>query len=544
MSLYSATSSGFGHEPLDVGGVVKEASNFDYNPDIPLRYWLRTAAAIQSQAQSYERDGNEQDAYLFYFRHVHLVLEKLATHPEIRLPPNRPLWRRVYADAMANLTKLEELKPRINMRYKQHLDDMARRKARQDRWEQEHPKSTRRSMANDGESLRPPSSGSERKKHRKELKAGENRSYAVALANKEFRRRKETHDAQYGAERLPSHTPVHGHTPARRGSASYDDQTYDVSRDLIATQRRVEQAFSERNSAQSSSRKSSESATVPRYPTVPQKSASNVSTDSRPEVPPKYELHDLMSRTSLDPRIPPKLPPKENVVCDPWAPLVPAKVLDQVPLEAVSRASTETPPPADIDSKDYTFNPSAWTEGGEPLRTVFINPNLRFQFLDIARSNTRRNLETCGILCGHLISNAFFITKLVIPEQESTSDTCDTVNEGALFDYCDKENLMTLGWIHTHPTQTCFLSSRDLHTHSGYQVQLAESIAIVCAPQHDPSYGVFRLTAPPGLKSVLNCRQTGLFHPHPEPNVYTDAMRPGHVMELAGLEFDIVDLRP
>jgi STAM-binding protein len=90
-------------------------------------------------------------------------------------------------------------------------------------------------------------------------------------------------------------------------------------------------------------------------------------------------------------------------------------------------------------------------------------------------------------LCGRLVSNAFFVSKLVIPEQESTSDTCDTVNEGALFDYCDSENLMTLGWIHTHPTQTCFLSSRDLHTHSGYQVQLAESIAIVCAPRHQPS---------------------------------------------------------
>jgi STAM-binding protein len=79
------------------------------------------------------------------------------------------------------------------------------------------------------------------------------------------------------------------------------------------------------------------------------------------------------------------------------------------------------------------------------------------------------------------------VLKLVIPEQEATSDTCDTVNEAALFDYCDANDLMTLGWIHTHPSQTCFMSSRDLHTHGGYQVQLAESIAIVCAPRHEPS---------------------------------------------------------
>lgn len=52
------------------------------------------------------------------------------------------------------------------------------------------------------------------------------------------------------------------------------------------------------------------------------------------------------------------------------------------------------------------------------------------------------------------------------------------------------------------------------------------------------------MTDPPGMKSVLNCRQTGLFHPHPETDIYTDAMRPGHVFETPGLEFKVVDLRP
>lgn len=55
---------------------------------------------------------------------------------------------------------------------------------------------------------------------------------------------------------------------------------------------------------------------------------------------------------------------------------------------------------------------------------------------------------------------------------------------------------------------------------------------------------MFRLTDPPGMKSVLSCTQQGLFHPHVESNIYTDALRPGHVLEAKGLEFDIVDLRP
>ena len=46
------------------------------------------------------------------------------------------------------------------------------------------------------------------------------------------------------------------------------------------------------------------------------------------------------------------------------------------------------------------------------------------------------------------------------------------------------------------------------------------------------------------MKTVLHCTQTGLFHPHVESNIYTDALRPGHVYEAKGLEFDVVDLRP
>jgi STAM-binding protein len=56
-----------------------------------------------------------------------------------------------------------------------------------------------------------------------------------------------------------------------------------------------------------------------------------------------------------------------------------------------------------------------------------------------------------------------------------------------MFDYCMNEDLLLLGWIHTHPTQTCFMSSRDLHTHAGYQVMMPESVAIVCAPKFQPS---------------------------------------------------------
>jgi STAM-binding protein len=46
------------------------------------------------------------------------------------------------------------------------------------------------------------------------------------------------------------------------------------------------------------------------------------------------------------------------------------------------------------------------------------------------------------------------------------------------------------------------------------------------------------------MRVILNCAQSGLFHPHAESKIYTDALRPGHVHELKGLEFEVVDLRP
>ena len=45
------------------------------------------------------------------------------------------------------------------------------------------------------------------------------------------------------------------------------------------------------------------------------------------------------------------------------------------------------------------------------------------------------------------------------------------------------------------------------------------------------------------MQTILNCAQTGLFHPHAADNIYTDALRPGHVFEAKGLEFEVYDMR-
>eukprot|EP00057_Strongylocentrotus_purpuratus_P032761 XP_788766.1 PREDICTED: STAM-binding protein-like A [Strongylocentrotus purpuratus] len=155
------------------------------------------------------------------------------------------------------------------------------------------------------------------------------------------------------------------------------------------------------------------------------------------------------------------------------------------------------------------------------LRDLFIPADTMERFLVLASHNTQRNLETCGILAGKLAHDAFTITHIIVPKQTSTSDSCTALNEEEIFDAVDNNDLITLGWIHTHPSQTAFMSSIDLHTHCPYQIMMPEAIAIVCAPKHQ-QICFFSLTPDYGITFIANCKEKG-FHPHPsQPPIYEE----------------------
>eukprot|EP00250_Pteridium_aquilinum_P035332 c9155_g1_i1 orf=541-2037(-) len=181
---------------------------------------------------------------------------------------------------------------------------------------------------------------------------------------------------------------------------------------------------------------------------------------------------------------------------------------------------------------------------GEGPKQLYISAKMMDEFLRLAKENTNKNLETCGVLAGSLKNGAFYVTALIIPKQEATSDSCQTVNEEEIFNWQDERNLFQLGWIHTHPKQTCFMSSIDLHTHYSYQVMLPEAIAIVMAPTDTTrTSGIFRLTDPEGVKAIQNCQLRG-FHPHEQPSdgssIYEHS---GHVFMSSRLHYKVVDLR-
>ncbi|KAL2636192.1 hypothetical protein R1flu_007671 [Riccia fluitans] len=177
-------------------------------------------------------------------------------------------------------------------------------------------------------------------------------------------------------------------------------------------------------------------------------------------------------------------------------------------------------------------------------KPLHVSHKLMDEFMAVAKDNTKNNLETCGVLAGSLKEGMFYVTTLIVPKQEATANSCSTTNEEELFEYQDKNELFQFGWIHTHPSQSCFMSSIDLHTHYSYQVMLPEAIAIVMAPTDSSrKYGMFRLSEPSGLKTIQSCDKRG-FHPHDQPSdgspIYESSY---HVHLNSKVSCTVVDLR-
>ncbi|KAI9537078.1 hypothetical protein NQZ68_028205 [Dissostichus eleginoides] len=199
---------------------------------------------------------------------------------------------------------------------------------------------------------------------------------------------------------------------------------------------------------------------------------------------------------------------------------------------------TPAPPTFDRSLKPGTLvSPGNNNTMVDALRELAVPAELCRSFLRLAEANTSRAVETCGILCGKLTRNAFTVTHVIVPKQTGGPDYCDTENEEELFLIQDQYDLITLGWIHTHPTQTAFLSSVDLHTHCSYQMMMPEAIAIVCSPKFN-EIGYFNLTDR-GTNEISTCKQKG-FHPHSkDPPLFTHA---GHI-NITDDTVSMMDLR-
>lgn len=235
---------------------------------------------------------------------------------------------------------------------------------------------------------------------------------------------------------------------------------------------------------------------------------------------------------------------EKNLINDPTRaqslPLIPDRELKK---NLVINDSQEIRPDVDRSSKPdlvdhFTcIGVSGGNKGG--LRDLMVPSDLMRKFLTIAEHNTLKHVETCGILAGKLSQNAFSVTHVLVPKQTGTSDSCVAEDEEEIFEYQDPRDLITLGWIHTHPTQTAFLSSVDMHNQYGYQAMMPEAIAIVCAPKFHET-GFFTLTQDRGLVEIGRCRERG-FHEHTKvPPLFENG---SHIRIVDNYKIEMVDLR-
>ncbi|CAF1305232.1 unnamed protein product [Rotaria magnacalcarata] len=223
-----------------------------------------------------------------------------------------------------------------------------------------------------------------------------------------------------------------------------------------------------------------------------------------------------------------------------YAPMPPAHValFAIPPTDSVLPLSNKEPakPAFDRSRKPMmNFGNSSMTT----LRRISIPCDITAKFLQAAQRNTDRKIETCGILAGSKRDNNYMITHIVVPKQNGGPDSCDTEKEEEMVEYIANNNLITLGWIHTHPTQTVFLSSVDLHTHLPYQMLMQEAVAIVISPKYNET-AIFSLTPDTGIPIISTCKKTG-FHEHiNNPPLFLPST---HTSYDPGLLCHIVDLR-
>jgi len=152
--------------------------------------------------------------------------------------------------------------------------------------------------------------------------------------------------------------------------------------------------------------------------------------------------------------------------------------------------------------------------------------------------NSDRGIETLGTLGGSLRNNRLVISHLVIPRQTGKSDSCTMEGLEDVWDVHDRENIIFLGWIHTHPEYDVFLSSVDMHNQYEWQHMLPEALAIVCSIKFDKT-GFLSLTEA-GLQEIGRCDKVN-FHPHSkEPPLFEEAT---HVEVDSGSRVTLKDLR-
>ncbi|XP_027920656.1 AMSH-like ubiquitin thioesterase 3 isoform X2 [Vigna unguiculata] len=140
---------------------------------------------------------------------------------------------------------------------------------------------------------------------------------------------------------------------------------------------------------------------------------------------------------------------------------LPPPVLAQVHPECAhippSKVADPRPGPAK-SSHDSGLGPTTYQHLHIPVKMME-------DFLRLASQNTRKNLETCGVLAGSLKNRVFHITTLIIPKQESTSDS-RSLGVAELYVKNDRKKVCGyyMGWIGNTKANNLHIIADCLHS--------------------------------------------------------------------------------
>ncbi|XP_019176959.1 PREDICTED: AMSH-like ubiquitin thioesterase 1 [Ipomoea nil] len=528
--------------------IASSAKKLDVDHRFSLRVYFRIADNILRQADIFREEGNIIDLYVMLLRFSSLVSETIPCHRDYRLSSqsNKIYLRKKLLNAVA---ELEELKPGVQKK----IEELNRRSTYQaNKWSNNHqnnligpPKDLhlvkKQNFSSYGTKAPPYAT--------QEFLSQGPRSQQLTLAkpvDEQFLRLSISMPRPK-EETLTRHSILgpNGLRGQWQPPISNMGVTYPTNIDLTPVEiprgnglQQIEGdgALVKKDDSISLERPKPES-------TIP---INNDNSMPRAEEPPSlisFETEESPKNTQVTQQPSPSpvlaevqdLIPPPQVVRQPSPPPVLAEVQDLIPKSSPQVLETE----GGLDNP----MPDNLVRSEDPLQ-LHISTALMDSFMKLAKSNTNKNLETCGVLAGSLKNRKFYITALIIPKQESTSDSCQTTNEEEIFEVQDKRSLFPLGWIHTHPTQSCFMSSIDVHTQYSYQVMLPEAIAIVMAPKDcSRNHGIFRLTNPGGMTVIRQCPRRG-FHAHDPPADGSPIYK--HCTDVymsSTLKFDVIDLR-
>ncbi|KAI7985235.1 AMSH-like ubiquitin thioesterase 1 [Camellia lanceoleosa] len=478
--------------------IASSAQRLDVDNRISLRYYFRIADNILKQADIFREEDNIIDLYVMLLRFSSLVTETIPCHREYRAFPqtNKSYLKKRLLNAMG---ELETLKPKVQSK----IDELNRKHTCQANGWGHLPQNSSFDSSLEWPPIKKQSITSYAITKTPRLAAQEYvyqgsrpQQYSLAKRSLTIPRPKEETLSRHS---ILGPSGLHGQwqPPSSDKRVQYpiniDFTPVEIPRENSLQQAPENGLLTEKVSNNSEPERSSVEGILP------------LNDDNK--------MHHAEEPGSLISFEPFEIPLQTNIIRQPSPPPVLAEVQDLIP---ASPAVTETQYGMDNSLHDDLVSSES------PLQ-LHISTKLMDSFMKMAKSNTDKNLETCGVLAGSLKNRKFYVTALIIPKQESTSDSCQTTNEEEIFEVQDKQSLFPLGWIH---------------------IMLPEAIAIVMAPRDSSkTHGIFRLTTPGGMGVIRQCPRRG-FHPHdPPPDGGPIYKQCTDVYMNPDIKFDVIDLR-